>query len=166
MSHTFCPPLFPTPEKCHLGRRRPSNWHLWQSARLKGHAPIGMGSPGCAVSGRCLLPPLLSTLLAFSKSGKISTPSNTPHPHFFFFPSSPSASFLGASECCVRLSEGFSCDFIYLFFFLSSCVLLKARLWTPKEYNLCKVSTVCFVYLFCFRADWCLLFQRKDVCIL
>ena len=81
-----------------------------------------MGSPGCAVSGRCLLPPLLSTLLAFSKSGKISTPSNTPHPRFFFFfsPSSPPASFLGASECCVKLSEEFICGFLS-FFFLSSC---------------------------------------------
>lgn len=50
----YCP-LFPTLEKCQLGGHRPSNWHLWQSARLKGHAPIGMGSPGCSVSSYSLL---------------------------------------------------------------------------------------------------------------
>lgn len=68
----FCP-LFPTLEKCHLGRHRPSNWHLWQSTRLKGHAPIGMGSPGCAVSS--LLSSALQ-IISILKSGKILTPSN------------------------------------------------------------------------------------------
>lgn len=79
----FCP-LFPTLEKCHLGWRRPSNWHLWQRTRLKGHAPIGMGSPGCAVSDCCLLSSpllLLFTLLIFSNLERYRLPP-TPHPYF------------------------------------------------------------------------------------
>lgn len=61
----FVSPL-PTPEKCHQGEHRPSNWHLWQSAWLKGHAPIGMGSPGCAVSGCLFSFPLLFMSSEFS----------------------------------------------------------------------------------------------------
>lgn len=146
VSH-FCP-FFPTLEKCHLGRHRPSNWHLWQSARLKGHAPVGMGSPGCAMSGCCLHFPSLH-VISILKSGNISTSSNN---HIFSI-------YLALSlepECCFNLSEGFICRSFLFFFFPFVRVLLRAiantftfLVWKALNATIAKQAKfVLYIYLF------------------
>lgn len=76
-------PLFLALEKCHLGLNRPSSCRLWQSARLKGHAPIGIGSPGCAVSGCFWLRSSPRYVISILKTGKTAS---TPSSALFFFP--------------------------------------------------------------------------------
>lgn len=139
-------PLSLALEKCHLGLNRPSSWRLWQSARLKGHAPIGIGSPGCAASGCCWLRSSPRYVISILKTGKTaSTPFQCsiflPHPYFSLRTSEP--------ECFLKLSWEFMCRFLFLMFLEGRIKISVFKVWTPSK-NLQKksyvVESVCFIF--------------------
>lgn len=139
-------PLSLALEKCHLGLNRPSSWRLWQSARLKGHAPIGIGSPGCAASGCCWLRSSPRYVISILKTGKTaSTPFQCsiflPHPYFSLRTSEP--------ECFLKLSWEFMCRFLFLMFLEGRIKISVFKVWTPSK-NLQKksyfVESVSFIF--------------------
>ena len=124
MSRTFCPPSLSYPGEMSLGPA--SSVKL---ASLTEHSAKRPCSDWHGIPWLCCVRPLPSSpsplhIISILKIWKdIDSLQHSPSTFiylFFFSPSSPPASFLGASECCVKLSEEFICGFLS-FFFLSSC---------------------------------------------